>query len=315
MVQQNPWLITEDKFELENQLEGERIFTIGNGLITQRGCFEEFNSGNTSKGTFVKGISNHNRNIALPDWTSMVLRINADVVDLCTCEILDYHRVLNLNEGLLTRTFRIVTPSKNTFEIETSRFLSFANIQLGVVKFKVKSIDFKGNINIISSIDAGFNDKAAETNNAQLYVLQSQTLADVAHLWIKTRHANIQVCEAMCFDFFKNNSLKIINPTKIEKISNVGYVCNADVVEQESVVLVKYVSFADSIRANYNELTSLSTKSCLEAKEKGWDVLVAESKEALKAWWKSDSMPKVDDLEKQQKWIQERYDTLRNFNS
>jgi len=111
---QNTWLIAEDNFEIEKQHEAERNFTIGNGLITQRGYFEEFNSGKTTKGTFLEGIRTLDSEANLPDWTALVLRLNAETVDLCNCEIMNYQRVLNLKDGVVTRTFRIATPSKKT---------------------------------------------------------------------------------------------------------------------------------------------------------------------------------------------------------
>ncbi len=282
---QNSWLIAEDNFEIEKQHEAERNFTIGNGLITQRGYFEEFNSGKTTKGTFLEGIRTLDSEANLPDWTALVLRLNAETVDLCNCEIMNYQRVLNLKDGVLTRTFRIATPSKKTIEVESTRFLSLDNQQIGCIKYTVKSIDFQGNINFISIIDGSVNDNTQAEADPQWNVLQSRAQADVAHLWIQTRKTNFQVCEAMSFEFFKNNSLKKLNATKIEKTNVAGYAFGADVVEGESVSVVKYVAFSDSIRMNYNILTANATQTSLDAKAKGWEVLLRENIVAWNSKW------------------------------
>jgi len=285
MKLQNSWLIAEDNFEIEKQHEAERNFTIGNGLITQRGYFEEFNSGKTTKGTFLEGIRTLDSEANLPDWTALVLRLNAETVDLCNCEIMNYQRVLNLKDGVLTRTFRIATPSKKTIEVESTRFLSLDNQQIGCIKYTVKSIDFQGNINFISIIDGSVNDNTQAEADPQWNVLQSRAQADVAHLWIQTRKTNFQVCEAMSFEFFKNNSLKKLNATKIEKTNVAGYAFGADVVEGESVSVVKYVAFSDSIRMNYNILTANATQTSLDAKAKGWEVLLRENIVAWNSKW------------------------------
>jgi len=213
------------------------------------------------------------------------LRLNAETVDLCNCEIMNYQRVLNLKDGVLTRTFRITTPSKKTIEVESTRFLSLDNQQIGCIKYTVKSIDFQGNINFISIIDGSVNDNTQAEADPQWNVLQSRAQADVAHLWIQTRKTNFQVCEAMSFEFFKNNSLKKLNATKIEKTNVAGYAFGADVVEGESVSVVKYVAFSDSIRMNYNILTANATQTSLDAKAKGWEVLLRENIVAWNSKW------------------------------
>lgn len=311
MTQQNPWLIAEDKFEIEDQHEAEGIFTIYNGLITQRGCFEEFNTGETSKGTYIEGIRTLDSYSNLPDWTSIVLRLNAEVVDLCTCEILSYQRVLNMKDGLLTRIFRIRTPSKKTIQVEIDRFLSLAKTQLGVIKFKVKSIDFQGSINFVAVIDGGINEKMYPLADPQWNVLQSHTQADVAHLWIQTRKTNFQVCEAVSFEFFKNNSLKKMNATKIEKTNVAGYSFGADVMEGDSVSVVKYVAFSDSNRMNYRNLTNTAIEASLEAKSKGWDVLFEENKQAWNTKWELLDLNFLGTFEEQHDFIKEQFKQLQ----
>jgi len=312
MTQQNPWLIAEEMFEIQNQFEAESVFTIGNGLVTQRGCFEEFNSGSTSKGTFIDGVRTPNSYSNLPDWTSLVLRLNAEVVDLCTCEILSYQRVLNMKDGLLTRIFRIVTPSKKTIQVEINRFLSLANTQLGAIKFKVKSIDFQGSINFVAVLDGSVNEMMYPQAEPQWNVLQSRTHADVAHLWIQTRKTNFQVCEAMSFELLKNNSLKKLNATKIEKNNVAGYSFGVDVVEGESVSVIKYVTFSESNRLNYRELTSNATTNCLDGKTKGWDLLFDENRLAWNALWDALELNLSDSYNIQHEFIVAKFKQMQS---
>ena len=246
----------------------------------------------------------------LPDWTSIVLRLNAEIVDISSCEILSYQRVLNMKDGLLTRVFRIITPSKKTIQVEINRFLSLANTQLGAIKFKVKSIDFQGSINFVAVIDGSVNEKLYPQTESQWNVLQSRTQADVAHLWIQTRKTNLQVCEAVSFEFFKNNSLKKLNATKIEKTNVAGYSFGANVVEGDSVSVVKYVAFSDSNRMNYRELTVNASRACLEAKMKGWDLLQDENTQAWNTKWNKLEINISDNFEKQHDFIKEQFQNL-----
>jgi len=276
MTQQQPWLLTEDKFDPKNQAD----FSVNNGYITQSGCLEGFSANQPSKQTFMDGIRNADSSQTnLPDWTSVVLRLNSEIVDLTTCEIQNYQRVLNKKINVLSRNFQVKTLSGHTIQVESECFLSKANPHLGCIRFKVKSVDFQGNINFLAVIDGQPLDQSA----SQWNVLQSRTLADVAHLWIQTRKTNFQVCEAVSFDFFKNNTLKKLNPTKIEKANVAGYAFGVDLVAGESVIVHKYVGFADSIRTNYKELTTQATQISLEAKAKGWEQLYEENSLAMHA--------------------------------
>ncbi len=303
MTTQNPWQLIEDKFEVENQRKADNTFAIGNGLLTQLGCFEEFNSGNTAKGTFMEGIRTLNAFSNLPDWTSIILRLNAEIVDLSTCEIVNYQRILNMKEGVLIRKFRVVTPARKTIEVEINRFLSLANLQLGVIKYHVKSIDFQGNINFTVVLDGSVNERILPDAEPEWNVLQSSTKADTAHLWVQTRKTNCQVCEAVSFEFFKNNSLKKTNATKIEKSNIAGYAFGADVVAGESVDVVKYVAFVNSNQINYRELTANATQTCIHAKNKGWGVLLDENKQAWNKKWDNPELIMNGDLEKQKQQI------------
>lgn len=303
MTTQNPWQLIEDKLDFENLHKTEIDFTISNGLVTQVGCFEEFFSAHTVKGTFIKGVRTPNGVSNLPDWTSIVLRLNTEVVDLNTCEIISFQRVLNRRTGMLTRKFRITTPARKTIEVEVNRFLSLDNLQLGVIKFQVKSIDYQGNINFLVVLDGSVTENVLPDAEPEWNVLQSRTQAEVAHLWVQTRKTNCQVCEAVSFEFFKNNGLKKTNATKIEKSNVAGYAFGADVVAGESVEVVKYVAFANSTQINYRELTANATQACMDAKNKGWGLLLDENKQAWNKKWDNSELIINGNLEEQKQQI------------
>lgn len=312
IVSQDPWLIAESSFNVDAQQQAEILFTQGNGLITQRGCFEEFNSGNSPKGTFIKGINTPTKVSDLPDWTSIVVRLNAEVIDLCNCEILNYQRILNSKDGVLTRIFELKTPGGNTIKIESVRFLSLSDLELGAIKYSIKSIDFQGNINLSVVLDGSSHEKNSPLTEPEWNVLQSRTQADVAHLWIQTRKTNFQVCEAVSFDFYKNNTPKKVNATKIEKTNVAGYSFGADVAKGEFVTVFKYVAFADSNRFNYRELTKIATQKAQEARRIGWDILFDENKRAWNNKWEKEELNLSGSLDEQQRIIADSFKKMQS---
>ena len=284
------WCVVEHEYPAENQLEAENKFTLNNGKICQSGNFEEFSSGETYPRTHMARIFagntidnlgvNHLAN--LPNWTRMNVRLNAEMLDLSQCDIKYFHRTLNQKKGFLERNFEIETTSNHQLEISTLRFLSLDQPEIGVIKYFVKSINFEGRISFSPVVYGDFNNADPEWN-----VLQSKTQKDVAHLWIQTRKTNFQVCEALSYDFFKNNTQIKVNPTKIEKQKVAGFSFGADLKKGESVCVYKFVALLSSLDHPYMELTTRACEMALNAKNSGWSELFNKNYQAWEQKWEN----------------------------
>ena len=288
----DPWLLIEEEFHPENQLNSESIFSIGNGKIGQTGNFEEFFSGKSEPKTNIPGIyinksiENSVNRISelsnLPDWTEINVRLNAEMLDLNQCEIFHFQRSLNLKSGLLERNFEVLTNDNHHIDVSVQRFLSLAQPEVGIIKYSVKSIDFIGRISFIPVIDGNFDNNEPEWN-----VLQSKTQKEVAHLWIQTRKSNFQVCEAVSYDLIKNNALIKTNPTKIEKQNVAGFSVGTDLKIGDTVCIYKFVALLSSLDYPYKELTSRACDLAIVAKTKGWNELFEENCSAWEQKWEN----------------------------
>jgi maltose phosphorylase len=282
-----------DSFQPELQIEMEDKLTINNGYVAQRGNFEELFGGKSIPGTYIDGIviqENAPDGLSLlPDWTSTHLLLNAEHVDLYKCDIKTFSRELNRENGLLVRSFEIITPAGYHIEANVQRFLSMSDRELGVIRFQVKSINFEGKISFTPVIDGAFPAKLFPDKEPEWNILQSRTQRDVAHLWLQIRHSHLQVCQAISYDFLKNNMVKKVNPTKIEKQKVAGFSFGTDVKPNEFVTLYKYVSFVDSLNHNYKDLTHIATEKALAAREIGWNTLLHDSNIAWDEKWRSKS--------------------------
>ncbi len=281
------WLIIEDEFSAIPNSD----FSLSNAVLFQKSNFEEICTSETDRGTYMQGInsfkSENNQLAILPDWTSLNVRLNAEQLDLATCEILNYKRLLNMQHGILERKFEVMTAEKNHIEVSVERLLSIVQPEIGAIRFSVKSINFTGRISFLPVINGEVNFNNSEDDNPEWNVLQSKTLSDVAHLWIQTRKTNFQVCEAMTYDLFKNNAQIKYNPTKIEKQKVAGFSLVTDIKEGDTVCVYKFVSILNSNAHSYNELTTLACEKALQAKHTGWNELVDENIHAWAAKWDS----------------------------
>ena len=285
------WSISNDTFRPDQQAESEQIFSLANGQIGQQGNFEEFYSGGTNLGTFLSGVYCSNNDIktlsSLPNWTSLNVRLNTELIDLAKCEVINFRRSLNMQQGFLERSFEIKTANNEHIEVSVLRFLSLAQTEIGAIKYSVKSLDFVGRITFSPIIDGDFNYENMPDDEPEWNVLQSKIQQDVAHLWVQTRKTNFQVCEAMTFDFYKNNAQIKTNPTKIEKQKVAGFSFGTDLKAGDSVCVYKFVAMYSSIHHPYQELTVKACEKAYQAKNTGWNELLEENTLAWQQYWEN----------------------------
>lgn len=314
----DPWSITEDGFCPENQIDTNVLFAQGNGQISQCGNFEEFYTGDVSPGTYVSGVLANKPDEAdslsnLPCWTSLKVWLNAEQLDLAHCELKSFRRTLNMQQGMLERTFEIVTGNGHNIEVSVQRFLSLAQNEVGVIKYAVKSLNFVGHIAFSPVIDGDFNSRYNPDNDPEWNVLQSRTQREVAHLWIQTRKTNFQVCEAVTYDFFKNNAQIKTNPTKIEKQKVAGFSFGTDMKAGDSVCVYKFVAILSSLNHPYQELTTRACSKALAVKTTGWNELVEENAAAWEQKWANAGLKLKGKTDIQQKLIQNAFRQLQPF--
>ena len=148
---ENPWKIIEYGWNPENVKSSESLFSIGNGAMGQRANFEENYSGSSSQGSYIGGVYYPDKTrvgcwkngypeylakaLNTPNWIEIHITVNSLVLDLNQCKaIVDYERVLDIQSGTYSRTFQCTLQDNNVLQIESLRFLSLDQINLGAIR-------------------------------------------------------------------------------------------------------------------------------------------------------------------------------------
>jgi len=315
-LQTDPWSIVEEGFHSNKQLASESIFSLGNGHMGQRANFEEFYSGETMLGSYIAGIyyperaergnwkngysDTNDKIINAPNWTSIVVRLNDDQLDLSTWDVQNFKRILNMHEGYLERTFEAISQKGHKIQVSVKRFLSMAESEVGAISYSVKSINYEGRISFMPLIDADVRNKLTNYNEPFWNVLQIKTDQDVSHLWAQTRRIDFHVCCAQTFVFYKNNEQLNIIPTKIEKEKAAGYSIGTDVRIGDTVCINKYVSVLTSLNHPYEELADRARTLARQSKAKGWNKLFEEHVAVWADKWLHSDIIIEGDVESQQ---------------
>ena len=120
-LQHDPWCIVETDFHREFNEVTESVMSLGNGRHGGRGSFEEKFSGKTLQGNYVAGVYYPDKTrvgwwkngypeyfakvLNAANWIGIDIDIEYESLDLNTCEVRDFRRVLNMQEGYLERSF------------------------------------------------------------------------------------------------------------------------------------------------------------------------------------------------------------------
>ncbi|GCF95070.1 maltose phosphorylase [Enterococcus florum] len=173
----DPWKIRTSALDKQNRRLQESLTSIGNGYMGMRGNFEETYSGDHHQGTYLAGIWYPDKTrvgwwkngypdyfgkvINAIDFLQMKLFINDVEVDLAKQATLDFSLELNMQNGVLTRSFTVVLgDAKVRFTFE--RFLSIVKQELALIHLTAECLDGTATIKIISKLD---NDVRNEDSN------------------------------------------------------------------------------------------------------------------------------------------------------
>ncbi|MEA1897630.1 MAG: family 65 glycosyl hydrolase domain-containing protein [Bacteroidota bacterium] len=306
----NEWLIIEEGFFPEKNRASESIFSIGNGKIGQRANFEEQYSGDSLQGSYVAGIYYPDKTrvgwwkngypeyfakvLNAANWIGINIEINGEVLDLAKWKVINFRRVLNMKEGFLERTFTAESGNRK-IEVETKRFLSIVDTETGVIRLKIKALNFSGNIRFTPYIDLDVKNEDSNYNEKFWDEISSNIDTGAGHIIGKTKKSNFYVSTGMKLVFEKNQN--IIQP-ELEKISRQKFIANTTsipVQQNDELVIYKYAVNITSEDHSVSNLTSITMKLLESAVSKGFFEMLSQQKNAwVKKWEESDIVIKGD---------------------
>jgi len=299
------WLVTEEGFNPEMNREAESIFSIGNGYMGQRANFEEQYSGDKLQGSYVAGVYYPDKTrvgwwkngypeyfakvLNAPNWIGINVSVEGNPVDLHTSEVSSFLRTLNMKEGYLERSFRVAVSKNKTIEINSRRFVSMSEPDLGLIRYSVRSVDFEGKISFKVYLDADV--KNQDTNYGKKFwkEVSREVKSGSGIIVARTLKTNFHVATGMSFDILKNGNKVSF---KAETESRDKFVANSfdlSIKKGEELVLYKYVSILSTLNNAKENLTGDVDLRLKEAKAKGFDKLFDDHvKEWAKIWATSD---------------------------
>jgi maltose phosphorylase len=183
----DPWKIRTTQLDKENRRLQESLTSMGNGYMGMRGNFEESYSGDHHQGTYLAGIWYPDKTrvgwwkngypeyfgkvINAMDFIQMKLFVNDHEIDLATTAFEDFDLELNMENGLLTRSF-VAIAGGATVRFTFERFLSIVKQELAVIRLTAECLAGDAQIRVLSKLDNNVQNE--DSNYEEMFWLEKE---------------------------------------------------------------------------------------------------------------------------------------------
>lgn len=315
-LQHDPWCIVETDFHPDYNEITESVMSLGNGRLGQRGNFEEKFSGRSLQGNYVAGVYYPDKTrvgwwkngypeyfakvLNAANWIGIDIDVAYESLDLAQCEVHDFRRVLNMQEGYLERSFVAVLKSGKQLRVEAKRFCSIVDDEAGAIRYAITPLNFDAKITITPYIDGAIRNRDANYDETFWDEVRKETGYGEAYIELRTRKTGFHVATGMCVEI-EQDGVRVdyqSQPIKYEK-----YVANRitlDCRQGQQTAIYKYAVNLSSLNHDSDELLKAARRSMQTISRKGFDRMLFEQKQAWADKWKMNDIVIDGDVAAQQ---------------
>jgi maltose phosphorylase len=316
LFKKDEWLIIEEGFHPELNREAESIFSIGNGYMGQRANFEEHYSGDSLQGSYVAGVYYPDKTrvgwwkngypeyfakvLNAPGWIGLDLSVDGVALDLAKAKIKSFRRILNMKEGYLERSFVFIPSKGRSLEISIRRFVSMSDPDLGVIRYRLKPLGFRGMAEFDLYLNADVRNE--DTNYGEKFWKDINYNAEPGSgvITAKTLKTGFFVTLAMRWLLQKNGKKSSATTSVTGRHGYVSNKLSVNFSEGDEITLYKYVSVQSSLNHPEKKLVTVAAERAGYALKKGFDKLFEEHKNEWGKIWETSDVLIEGDVEAQQ---------------
>jgi maltose phosphorylase len=285
----DPWKIIQDEYTSEINRIAESVFSIGNGKMGQRANFEEEYSGDKLQGNYIAGVYYTDKTrvgwwkngypkyfakvLNAVNWIGLKVNIDDEILDLNQCKVHSFERVLDMQNGMLQRKFIAETPKGKQVEVEAERFYSMHQDQLGIMRYKIKALNFAGTITIQSYLDFDIRNEDANYDEMFWNKMTQGIDDEIGFVAAKTKKTEFLVETAMKNKAFVNGQLKTSAFGFHQEELQVSHHFQTLLEQGDSCEIQKFTTTVSSFYQATEDIHNHSIEGVNEAFNKGYDIL------------------------------------------
>ena len=291
-LKHHEWHIIEEGFDPHLNRISESVFSIGNGRMGQRANFEEDYSGDTHQGTYVAGVYYPDKTrvgwwkngypeyfakvLNAPSWIGIKIKIGDQVLDLAKCKVEDFVRVLDMKQGLLHRSFKATFQDGKKVAIDSKRFCSMADGEIGAIRYSITPLNFSSAASITLAVDADVVNKDSNYDEKFWEEVYQESQMGWAVVTAQTKKTFFHVCTGMEYDLETEGKLikgKVFTNTREKYADNVVEV---ELKQGTEMIIYKYAAVLSSENHPKDFLTNLCKSKLDEIAKTGFQKLFAD---------------------------------------
>lgn len=331
----DPWRLVETSFRLDDVGVTETLFALGNGYLGMRGNHPEGRFAQ-EHGTFINGFHEtfpirHAEQaygfaevgqtiINAPDAKVLRVYVDDEPLSLDVADVREYERVLDMRNGILTRRIRWMTPSGKDVLIDFERLISFDEKHLALMSVEVTVLNADAPVTVSSQLinrqdgedvyggtpsapkKAGFDPRKAERISER--VLQPQEYwqdGDRSALAYEATESGMSI------SVVADHVVETENEVEARRLIEPDIAKNVFRVDAKAGVptrVTKLVAYHTSRGVPARELVDRGRRTIDRALRVGIDVIVAEQRAWMAAFWERSDVRigGHDDLQQATRW-------------
>jgi maltose phosphorylase len=315
-IKVDPWKIIEEGFKPELHEISESLCSIGNGHMGQRAMFEEKYSGHTLQGSYMAGVYYPDKTrvgwwkngypeyfakvLNSTNWIGLNITIDGQALDLATVPVRDFTRMLDMQQGILVRSFVATLEGGKEIKVESTRFVSIVEKQAGLIRYAVTALNFTGEIEIEAYLDGDVKNKDSNYDEKFWDAIREEVGPNSGYVEMKTKKLDFQIGSYMAVDV-QVDGQSISAPQAVAKAAKV--VSNSyklQVAQGQTVTVYKYVANVTNRDHANDQLFNVAKQVADAAGAKGFEAMLDDQAAAWAAKWRdSDIVIEGDDAAQQ----------------
>jgi maltose phosphorylase len=315
-IQAEEWNIIEEGFDPHLNKISESIFSIGNGRMGQRANFEETYSGESLQGNYVAGVYYPDKTrvgwwkngypeyfakvLNAAEWMGLEIKLEGEILDLASAKVSSFKRVLNMQEGYLTRTFTAELPSGNQVEVSSKRFFSIANDEVAALKYELTPLNFSDKLELTSFIDGDVKNQDSNYDEKFWDEVSREQNASGSYLTMRTKKTAFDVTTGVKTLVLVNGTDTALSPDTEIRDKYLSESVTTDIKANETVVVYKIATNLSSQNYEAANLVQTAVKVIDTAVAQGFDSLLKEQAEAWTTKWQEGDIIIEGDVAAQQ---------------
>ncbi|WP_333820042.1 glycoside hydrolase family 65 protein [Ohtaekwangia sp.] len=316
-LKHHEWEIIEEGLDPHYNKISESVFSIGNGRMGQRANFEEEYTGETLRGSYVAGVYYPDKTrvgwwkngypeyfakvLNAPNWIGIHVSIDNQKLDLAKCKVEDFRRVLDMRRGLLSRSFVAALGDGKKLRVESKRFCSMANGELGAIRYAITPINFTAKALLSIYVDADVVNKDSNYDEKFWEEVYKEASEGKAIVTAQTKKTFFHVTTGMRYVVEtdgKKAAIDRINLEQREKFA--GNIVQVELKEGKETAIYKYAAVLSSENHAKDQLVKACNLVLDNAISAGFNTLLEEHAKVWEHKWEECDITIEGDIAAQQ---------------